>query len=159
MIRIKGLPISFRTPGPDDLAFVFDAWVESFRMSHAAGIIPMDMYRDLYREVVRRLMIQSVTLVAYNDQKPVQLLGFITFDREAAEPIIHYSFVKHFMRRNGLATALCAEAGIDPKEPFVYTFKSRVAKELTRSWTGAKFDPMVARRITTMTEEAVRNDL
>lgn len=138
--------------GPVDAPFVFSGWVESFRSAHAAGPIPSDMYRTLYREILRRVLDRSRVVVAYNLDRPTQLFGFAVRDREDDQerPVLHYVFVKQFFRRNGVARYLVQELGISTRDPFVYTFKSQAAKTIARKWTGGCFDPMVVRRATTL---------
>lgn len=144
---IMDLDIEFRTPGADDLAFVFDSWMDSFKFAHAAGVIPMDMYRDIYTEVIRRVLLRSKTVVAYNAQIPSQLLGFATAETDIEVPIVYYTVVKQFIRRQGLARRMLAEVGVDPRKPFFFPFKSRIAGELLQSWSGGRFDPIMARKI------------
>lgn len=39
-------------------------------------------------------------------------------------PLIHYIFVKRYARGRGIARALCARAGVDPDQPYLYTCKT-----------------------------------
>lgn len=131
-----------------DWPFVHDAWLESFKTSHAAGPIPMDMYRTVYREVLRRLVERPRcgTWVAYNSEDHDQVFGFITFETTNDRGhVIHYVFVKNFCRRMGIATGLLRATGIEPEDPFLYTFKTPAATKLAQKWTGMRFDPLVAR--------------
>ncbi len=155
MIKIADLDIDFRFPAMDDLPFIYDTWVESFRLSHAAGPIPMDMYRTLYREIIRRVITQptAMCLVAYNVHIPRQICGYVVFERGEV-PTIHYCFVKHWMRGHGMAKALLATALIDPRKPFLYTFKSRVMTDLKNAWSGGRFDPIDIRKRLSQSKES-----
>lgn len=153
-MKIEDLEVAFRAPREDDLPFIFDTWVESFRLSHAAGPIPMDMYRNIYREVIRRLMQfpDVEAIVAYNAEIHKQVLGYIVFGGWAPKTV-HFLFVKHWFRHNGLARELMHQAGLNRKQTFAYSFKSRIASELTRSWSGAKFDPITIRKQLSISKE------
>lgn len=154
-MKVLDLEVGFRLPVAGDLPFIFDTWVESFRLAHAAGPIPMDLYRNLYREVIRRTMqYPGVTaIVAFNEQIPTQTIGYIVHGGDE-RPVVHYIFVKHWIRRNGLARALLGEAKIDRRKPFLYTFKSRAASVLAGTWTGASFDPISFRKKLALSKES-----
>lgn len=141
--------VAHRLAIPADIPFIHDAWLESFKLSHAAGPIPMDMYRPVYRQVIEAVLRRQGVrvLVAYNSEDHDQIFGFVVHERHPDYPVIHYVFVKQFARRQPehLGTALLKSAGVDPTKPFVYTFKTPVASKIAQKWTGARFDPLVAR--------------
>lgn len=151
-IKIDDIVFDTRVPTPQDIPFIVDTWLESFRLAHAAGPIPMDMYRKTYREVIARLLtgnapgVQAKCLVVFNTEIPNQIAGYVVYEDHLEIPSVHYVFTRHWIRRAGLARFLLGEAGIDTKRPFVYGFKSRIAAELVKHWTGAKFDPIDIRR-------------
>jgi GNAT superfamily N-acetyltransferase len=149
---IAGLPVAIRAASPDEVPMIYDSWIESFRMSHAAGPIPMDMYRTLYREIIRRILTSDgvVALVAANPEiERDNALGYIICHPASPPivhvPIVHYVYVKAPFRRLGLARMLMLRAGVDPREEFVYTFKSRAASSL--GWDAGRFDPILVRRM------------
>jgi GNAT superfamily N-acetyltransferase len=162
----------------EDLDFVLKSWRESYRMSHMAGPIPMTMYRDVYDAVLRQLLQRPDVEVriahARGQRPPDDIFGWIAVERDAwtrerlfnhelgewgdvdvqlKQPVVHYLYVKHAFRDQGVARALLAAAGVDPERPWVHTFSTAVvAKMRTRhrdgrqrlNWAGA-FDPRLCR--------------
>ncbi len=143
-----------------DMAFIFDAWSESYRESHSAGPVPMPMYRRHSREWIAwyldrpgvRIHLASNaedTRYEYVDEETgetwqggaaigEQIYGFLVSESAVdhrtgkSEPCIHYCFVKQPFRRFGLAKALLTEAGINPKLPFIFSHKTAQATKLLR---------------------------
>lgn len=129
------------------IPFVFDYWLESFRLAHAAGPIPMDLYWPVYREVIKRLIDKPTVdvLGAYNPDDGDQFYGFLVRQRRSP-PIVHYLYVKKPFRRNGIAKILMTAADIPTGRPFIYTFKTPAGGLIAKhSWLGAAFDPLAAR--------------
>jgi len=130
-----------------DRPFVFDQWLESFRLSHAAGPFPMRMYRPVYTTAINEILARPKVevLVACSPDDEDELYGFICHEKRRA-PVVHYLYVKHIFRREfRVATTLMGAAGIDPKKTFLYTFKTPMASKIAEHWTGATFDPLIAR--------------
>lgn len=149
-MRIDDLDIGFRPAKDADFAFVIDSWIESYRLAHAAGPIPMDMYRKVMKEIVVDRILQRsgcAVLVAYNKLIPDQVMGWVCCEVGELGPIIWYVDVKHFIRKQGLATALLARCGIDPHKPYLYLFKTKIVTELQRAWPGGKWDTIALRKV------------
>lgn len=150
--------LKIRRARPDDVAFVIDTWVESFRNTYAAGVVPMEHYQADYRKYVSWILEKRrpTVLVAYDAEAEVpgaELLGFLAFEEKATYPtgnttrtvgpVVHYVYVKEYARERGLARALFAAGRIDQHGAFVFTFKptdldkSRVPR--------ARWNPLIAR--------------
>lgn len=145
--RIKGVDVVIRPMRPADDALVYDSWVESFRLAHAAGVIPMDMYRTIYREVVSRILALptvAVAVLCMADDLD-QVLGYLVH-QSGSPPTLHYVFVKEPFRRAKVATLLASHAGIVTSQPFGYSFKTPAMSKL--GWMGGKFNPLPIRRLT-----------
>lgn len=137
------------------MAFVYDAWLESFRESHAAGPIPMPMYRRVYREVITWYLERPGVqlLVACNNQDTDQVFGFLAhetgaFDRSLKRvlPCVHFVYVKQPFRKFGVGKALFTGAGIDPSKPFMHTFKTPEGTEVSKAKKyGANWRPLYGR--------------
>ena len=160
------MTIRIRHMRPDDTAFVVDAWVETFRDSHAAGVVPMEFYQQDYRKYVAWILEQRrpAVLLAYDADADVQgtdLLGFLVYEDSATfpagrvtktvGPVVHYVYVKQFARGNGLARALFDAAKIDQRGEFHHTFKGQhlLRDKIPR----ARWSPLIARYPKTPTRE------
>ncbi len=142
-----------------DMRFIRHSWVESFRTSHYAGMIPMKDYFRIYHDILREIMDRGgvKVLVAYNPSHPTQIFGFCCYEVGFTLPMVHYVYIKEDFRQlpkkdntftKGLATMLLGECGIDPKEDFYYTFKTGSWSRLTRwgaPFCGGIYRPLFAR--------------
>jgi hypothetical protein len=138
--------IAVRPSRDSDKPFIYDFWLDSFRLAHAAGPIPMRMYRHVYMQALDDLLARPgvEVLVACSPTDDDQVFGFLCFERRTI-PVVHYAYVKQVFRRERVATVLMTAAGIPTGRPFVYTYKSPMAAKIAEHWTGAMFDPLVAR--------------
>jgi hypothetical protein len=168
--------IRIRRMRPDDTAFVIDTWVETFRNTYAAGVVPMKFYQADYRKYVATLLAdrEPDVLVAYDAAAEVagaELLGYLVFETSATfpagrrmktvGPVVHYCYVKEYMRGHGLARALFAAAKIDQHGELYFTFKptEHDRKPDAKKWKDtiprARWNPLIARypKTTTPTEQ------
>lgn len=162
--------IGIRLANEEDMKFVRHSWVESFRCSHYAGVIPMKDYFSIYHRVLSELMERDgfSAIVAYNHTETSQIFGFLACESGFTAPLVHYTYIKEDFRRlpqkdpafkKGIATMLMEKMGILPKEPFYYTFKTGAFYRLTKwggPWSGGIFKPLYARF---PEEEAKTHDL
>jgi hypothetical protein len=154
-----GGTVGYREAVEDDMRFVRHSWVESFRTSHYAGLVPMDAYFKLYHKITKDLMERedSFVMVAYNPSHESQIFGFVAYERGFSLPLVNYIYVKEDFRElptkdgsfnEGLATLLLKAAGVDPKAPFYYTFKTGVWAWLSKRegpFSGGIYKPLLAR--------------
>lgn len=137
----------------EDLVFVLDSWLDSYRMSHMAGPIPMSMYEDVYRQLLRELVQRPdiVVVIAFEPgvAPPDDIYGWICVERDAwtrakvlehgrhvekdvrvEQPVVHYVNVKQAFRDHGVARALLAAAGVNPERPWTHTFSTAVVTKM-----------------------------
>jgi len=88
----------------DDLPFVTDAWLRSFRESNFH--VPHDEYFATQRVVIKRLLARSRAAVACDSSDPDQVYGYAVWEGTASKPLLHWMFVKQVFRRMGVGTAL-----------------------------------------------------
>lgn len=140
--------MDYRAAVPADIPFIHDAWLESFKLSHAAGPIRMTRYREVYRPEIEALFLRPgfQVKVAFNVEDPTQVFGFIAFEESVSRGhVVHFVYVKNYCRRLGIATGLLRSVGLEATDPFVYTYKTPAATKLAQKWTAMRFDPLVAR--------------
>tara|TARA_B100001123_G_C14877819_1_gene854719 strand:+ start:201 stop:749 length:549 start_codon:yes stop_codon:yes gene_type:complete len=142
-----------------DIRFVRYTWVENFRTSHYAGVIPMGDYFRIYHRIIRKLMDRDgvAIKIAYNPQHPTQIYGFCCYEDGFDIPVLHYIYVKEDFRqlpakddsfKAGIATLLLKECSINPELPFYYTFKTGAWARLVKwggPFSGGVFRPLLAR--------------
>jgi len=137
--------IEFRSAKTDDLHFIMAAWLNSYRRSQWAGVVPNNMYHKTHRELITQLLARGMFLiVAVNKEDTDQILGFVAAEKSnKGIAVVHYVFVKDEFRRNGLATKLLSVLGVESNGgSFLYTFRTSDA----RFFKNAKHVPVLARR-------------
>jgi hypothetical protein len=151
--------LSFRDFQEGDVRFIRHSWVESFRVSHYAGMVPMEDYHRVYHRLIQKLMDRDGVdvLVCFNPQHESQIYGFVCFEKGFTLPVIHYVYVKEDFRRlpgkdgsfrHGIATMLLNRVEANPKSPFYYTFKTGAWATLVKQngpFSGGIYRPLFAR--------------
>jgi len=165
--------IDYRRSVDADRPLVVGFWIESYRTAHAAGLIPMHQYHDVYREAVTWVLERPgvETWVAFKpgEEAGFDLYGWIAVERDvmvpkrvrrrvegrmqwveelvqAECPLVHYVFVKESFRRRGIGRGLFVAAGVDLRTRFLFTCKTALSSELEqRLAPEAAWRPLVAR--------------
>lgn len=134
------------TPDSDDEKFVYDYWLKSFRDSPWAGNIPNNQYAAVMSDGIRQLLARGAKLhLAVNTDNSDQFLGFICHEQTArGDRVLHYVCVKDILRGNGIAKALLAQAGIDPKKRFYYTYRTKL---FAKAFPMGSHEPSIQRRL------------
>ncbi len=128
---------------PGDIDRILREWLNSFRNSPWAGVVPNNLYKRVMSETVRQLLARGarVDVACYAD-KPEMIVGFSCTELTPRDKILHYVFVRSYYRNNGIARALLDQAGLSRGGPFVYTFRTPDS----RHFPGGRHMPELARR-------------
>lgn len=123
----------------DDVKFVYDSWLNSWRSSRYAGVVPNDLYYDTTRRAIEDLIARgAVVLVA---ELNGELLGFACGEVKDGKKVHHYTYVKDPFLRQGVEERLLA--ALPGESPGWFTFaQSRFLKD--KQW---KHAPEMARRL------------
>jgi GNAT superfamily N-acetyltransferase len=132
----NALPISLRPSEPGDRGFILDSWIRSYRDSPWARMMG-HAYTDGHDALIKRILGRSAVLVACYDADPETILGWACTERD----VVHYVYVKHKLRRRGIARMLLG--------PFVsrevrYTHMLPAKPGNDNGWSvpqGWRFDP------------------
>jgi GNAT superfamily N-acetyltransferase len=125
------------TDGNDEAkSLIYATWLRSYKSSSPrAKNIPRDVFFAEHHDVIAGILDRSTTEVklAVLPDDPDVVLGWAV-----TEPgIVHYVYVKHMLRRHGLATALLAHV----QRPFTYTHWTYVVHDLEKYTEGCTFNP------------------
>lgn len=122
----------------DDVPFIFNSWLKSFRTSPFAGVIPNHLYYEVYRTTIEDLIARGAeVLVACDSAKETRILGYICFEPNC----LHYLYVKDPYLKLGVSDLLITESGLLPTA--FYTFKYR---QVESALPQGKWVPEIARR-------------
>ncbi len=123
-----------------DVPFLMDAWLNSWRGSRYAGVIPNNQYYDVTRSVIEDLIARGTTLLVADAGKT--LLGFSAGEEKDGVTVLHFCFVKDVYLRRGIEEKLI-DALPGTKPGFFTFFQHRLGKQ-----SGWRWAPEIARRKT-----------
>lgn len=137
--------VEFTAPTTDELAFVVDSWLESFRKSPWAGCVRNDLYQETQRATIVGILARgaeiTVALAPRLDGVHTgrRVMGYVV----AEHPLecLHWVYVKKDYRGHGLGRDLVTRASqfwVHPR----YTHRTRASAFLPRIF---RWDPTPAR--------------
>ncbi len=115
------LPIRLRTANPEDIGFIFNSWLKSYRSSSVATKVINTIFFAEQHKLIERLLANATVIIACNDNDPSQIFGWAVAERIQGIFAIHYIYVKHSFRRMGIANELIKAFGHDGSEAGIYT--------------------------------------
>ena len=142
--------LAHRRADAEDLRLVISSWLDSYRTAHAAGLIPMHMWRRTMRPVMSEILARPTVevIVAYHpgeDDRDSDLYGWIAIERGHRWPHVIYAYTKHAYRGLGVARGLMSAAGIDPADVFTYACKTGLVSDLAPKIPRARWKPLISR--------------
>ena len=127
-------PIRLRPLIEDDLAFIFNSWLKSYRFSDLAEKITNTIYFADHHKVIERLIEDSKVVVACNEEDPSQVYGYIVGGALDGIALLHFIYVKHTFRNMGVGKTLLDAMGHDKEKAGVYTHHTRMADKLAAKY-------------------------
>lgn len=137
--------IKTRTARKEDVNFIFDSWLKSWRKSKYAGVIPNNLYYSTYRSTIENLVARGAELtVACPENNDDHILGWICHEKTSDSfAVIHYLYVKDPFMKQGIDGLLLDCVG--GSKPGFYTFNYAQVANVCRK-DGWRWTPEIARR-------------
>ena len=123
-------PIRLRPSVEEDLPFIYNSWLKSYRFSHFGEKITNTIYFTDHHKVLENLIKQSKVIVACNPEDPSQVYGYIVGGAREGVFLLHFLYVKHTFRNMGIGKTLLDAMGHDSSSAAVYTHHTRMADKL-----------------------------
>ena len=130
MSKKAELPIWIRKANQEDVNFIFNSWLKSFRGSLFAKPLNNTVYFTEHHKILERIAKTSEILIACNKDDPTQIYGYICAERVEGIFVLHYAYIKHTYRSMGIAKILLSAFERDPEEAGCYTHHTRSAERL-----------------------------
>jgi len=127
---MKELPISLRPANAEDVGFIFNAWLKSYKSSKFCENIPNEIYYAEHHKIIENLLKNYNVIVACNQEDPSQLYGFICAGNTGNVFTIHYAYVKYTFRKMGIGKAILKGFNHNPEYAAIYTHRTRICKKL-----------------------------
>jgi hypothetical protein len=88
------MEILTRPSKPADLSLVFDSWLNQWRTSKFAGVIPNHKYYEVQRGLIEDLFARGMRVtVAHPEGHPDLIMGWVAYEVKDMA-IVHYLFCK-----------------------------------------------------------------
>jgi len=118
----------------EDIPFIFNSWLKSYRFSHFGEKITNTIYFQDHHKVIERIIKNSKTLIACDPEDSSQLYGYIVAAVEEGILVLHFIYVKHTFRNLGIGKTLLDALGHDKSSAAVYTHHTRMADKLAAKY-------------------------
>lgn len=163
------MSLKIRSATEQDLRMVVATWSDSFRLTHAAGLIAVDDWRDVMEAQIRKVLARPgvTTLVAYHPGETDgrrDLYGWLAVERDYLVPthtrvngrwvdqvvaswcpLVHYAYTLRDYREHGVQRALWRAANVDPAAEFFYTCRTPAVSRVAHKILRAQWKPLIAR--------------
>ena len=126
----KNLPIRLRAATAEDVPFIFNSWLKSYRQSLFARNITSTVYFSEHHKVLENLLRNSTVIMACDKQDPTTVYGYICAGKVDGVFVLHYVYVKHSFRNLGVGKALLNAFDHDVNTAAVYTHHTRMSERL-----------------------------
>jgi ribosomal protein S18 acetylase RimI-like enzyme len=89
-----------------DASFIFNSWLRSHETSPFARFIPKKVYYEFQKDIVQKILDQSLVLIAAANDDSDHILGYLVYSITDEKLYVHYSYVKQVYRQMGIATSM-----------------------------------------------------
>jgi ribosomal protein S18 acetylase RimI-like enzyme len=128
------LPILLRPANSEDVGFIFNAWLKSFRNSEFASDIANEIYFAEHHKVIEALLKNYEVVIACNKDDNSQIYGFICAGLTDGIFTVNFTYVKHTFRRMGIGKALLDSFDHNDEFVSIYTHKTKSAHSLAKRY-------------------------
>ena len=128
-------PILLRRAGKDDIPFITNSWLRSFRDGLTSRAIPNDVYYYNQHRIVEKLLPKCLNVVVCRADDPDQILAYAVAEPTDRCLIFHFIYVKAPFRKLGLATKLVTELiRSEGNPPVSYSHRTWSIKKIKDEW-------------------------
>lgn len=127
-------PFRLRKATQEDVGFIFNAWLKSYKYSLFAKNITNTIYFSEHHKVIENLLKKHETLIACNNEDPSQIYGFINAGQIDGFFCLNYIYVKQSFRNLGVGKALLNGFDHNPEHASVITHWTRMAERLAAKY-------------------------
>ena len=103
------LPIKLRNANSEDVSFVFNSWLKSYRNALACKNVPNEIYFNEHHKLIERLVKDNKVVVACSETDANELYGYIVAGQSEGIFVLHYIYVKHSFRNMGIGLLINGE--------------------------------------------------
>jgi hypothetical protein len=128
--RAAELPIAAREALPEDLNFVFNSWLISFKQSKTLQNVEGAFYYQGQHNIIERCLRQSETLMLVDANKTEDIYGYIVYQQIDGIFTLHFAYIKHIYRGLGLFRHMLSLVRSDNSVLGLYTHDTKAARHV-----------------------------
>jgi len=135
---------TLRAPDSEDLNFIRNSWLKSYRDNPAVSTVPNTTYYRRFHAIIDNLIADPNTrcIVACDPGMPGQIFGYAVGELDGADLDIHWIYTKHTFRNFGLMRAMEAELKKLPHTKVCYSTRTKITDKLNSS-RQYEYDPFL----------------
>jgi len=102
--------ILIRPARAEDLNFIFDSWMKSWRVSKYAGTVPNHLFYEVQRTLIEDLLGRGADIIiAYPENHENAILGWACGEEKDGATVLHYLYIKDPYLGLGIPARLISE--------------------------------------------------
>ena len=94
----------------DDKSFIINSYLKTMRYRHPFAEMTDDVYFPPQRKELNTILAAGDVIVACNPEDSQHLYGYIVSEKFASGTVVHFIYVKHALRKFGIARELFCQA-------------------------------------------------
>lgn len=138
------MELFFRWMEDDDIRFVANSWLKSYRDGGFAGGIPNTRYYKKHRELIERVRKNGDVLMVSERGKETKILGWAAYEDTDDGRVLHYIYVKRSVRGSGIAGSIATILMLNaPPGDGSYSHRTELGRKLASKLrrAGWVYDP------------------
>lgn len=100
------VPYYIRKAHPNDIPFITNSWLKSYRGSKEVSGTPNNQYYFYQHKLIEALVPRSIVLVVANRADSTHILGWTCAEIADTALLLHYMYVKDAFRKQGIGSQL-----------------------------------------------------
>lgn len=126
------IPIHIREAKAEDVAFLFNSWLESFRNGLVCKGVDHTIYYDQQHKLIEKLFKICTVKIACDEKDPANIFGYLVYQKIDGITVLHYAYTKHTFRKLGVQRELLKTIDHDFKTGAgLYTHATKIAEKLS----------------------------
>jgi GNAT superfamily N-acetyltransferase len=122
--------ILLRSANEEDISFIFNSWLKSFRNSFFCKGIVNSVYFTEHHKLIEKILKTASAVIACNPEDPSQVYGWICAEEIDGVFCMHYLYVKHSFRGLGIGRLLFNTFTHESGLAGIYTHQTRASETL-----------------------------
>lgn len=126
--------VRIRKANQEDVGFIFNSWLKSFKSSFWAKNITNTIYYAEHHKILERLLKSNETYVACDQSDPSQIFGYINAGKVEGILCVNYIYVKQPFRNLGIGKVLLNCFEHNPDTAAVFTHATHMSNKLAAKY-------------------------